>query len=95
VRVNGAVVRRGDVPVRAEDRVELGPPSATFPAALRLVHEDEDLIVVDKPPGLLTIATEQERRQNGLQDAGGLREPSGWRQARLFIVHRLDRRRRD
>ena len=94
VRVNGEVARRGDAEARAEDRVELGPPSATFPAALRLVHEDEDVIVIDKPPGLLTIATADERQRTAYrmlseylswQGRGAARGP------RLFIVHRLDR----
>jgi 23S rRNA pseudouridine1911/1915/1917 synthase len=90
VRVNGSVVRRGDVAVRAGDRVELGTPSATFPAALRLVHEDEDLIVVDKPSGLLTIATEQERQRTAYRMLADYVTAPG-AGARLFIVHRLDR----
>ena len=42
VRVNGIVVRWGDTPLSAADRVELGaPPPPPFPAPLRLVHADE------------------------------------------------------
>jgi 23S rRNA pseudouridine1911/1915/1917 synthase len=91
VRVNGAVVRRGDVAVGAAERVELGPPSATFPAALRLVHEDDDLIVVDKPPGLLTIATAQERQRTAYRMLADYVGAPGRGGTRLFIVHRLDR----
>jgi 23S rRNA pseudouridine1911/1915/1917 synthase len=88
--VNGDVVRRGDVPVSAGDRVALGAPPAVFPASLRLVHEDDDLIVVDKPAGLLTIATERERERTAyrlLRDYVAAQPGHG----RLFIVHRLDR----
>ncbi len=93
VRVNGAVVRRGDVEIGAGDRVELSSPApAACPAPLRLVHEDDDILVVDKPSGLLTIATETERERTAyrlLQDWVARR---GTRPAaRLFIVHRLDR----
>jgi 23S rRNA pseudouridine1911/1915/1917 synthase len=63
VRVAGAVVRRGDATVADGDPVELGAPQQPFPPALRLVFEDEYLLVVDKPPGLLTIATERERER--------------------------------
>lgn len=93
VRVNGAIVRRGDVPVAPGDRVELAaPPPPPFPAPLTLVHEDEAILVVDKPAGLLTIATARERERTAyrlLMDyvAGQLR--SG--RDRIFIVHRLDR----
>jgi 23S rRNA pseudouridine1911/1915/1917 synthase len=90
ITVNGRVVRRGDVAVAAADRVVLGAPAPpAFPAPLRLVHEDRDILVVDKPPGLLTIATESERERTAyrlLTDYVGAREGR-----RLFIVHRLDR----
>jgi 23S rRNA pseudouridine1911/1915/1917 synthase len=84
------VVRRGDVEVTASDRVTLGAPPAIFPAALRLVHEDDDLVVVDKPAGLLTIATEQERQRTAYRMLADYvaAQPGG---RRLFIVHRLDR----
>lgn len=104
VRVNNQIVRRGDVPVTPEDRIELAAATARFPPLLRLVYEDADLVVVDKPAGLLTIATERERERTAyrmLSDyvAGG---PASARAARssaprskprpfLFIVHRLDR----
>jgi 23S rRNA pseudouridine1911/1915/1917 synthase len=58
-----------------------------FPAALRRVHEDDDLLVVDKPPGLLTIATERERGRTVYRLLFDYLRPP----ARLFIVHRLDR----
>jgi 23S rRNA pseudouridine1911/1915/1917 synthase len=92
VRVNGAVVRRGDVPVGAEDRVELtAPPPPACPWPLVLVHEDSDILVVEKPSGLLSVATEGERTRTAyrlLRDWVAARGPAS---ARLFIVHRLDR----
>jgi len=63
VRVDGLVVRRGDAEVAADARVTLGAAAPAFPSALGLVHEDDDLLVVDKPPGLLTVATERERER--------------------------------
>jgi 23S rRNA pseudouridine1911/1915/1917 synthase len=90
VRVNGAVVRRGDDPVADADRVELGaPPPPAFPAALRRVHEDDDMVVIDKPAGLLTIATESERERTAYRML--TEYVAGQPGRRLFIVHRLDR----
>jgi len=91
VRVDGAVVRDGRARVGPEQRVALGARApVAFPAPLRLVHEDDDLLVIDKPPGLLTIATERERERTAyrlvwdyLASASPPRRP--------FIVHRLDR----
>jgi 23S rRNA pseudouridine1911/1915/1917 synthase len=91
VRVDGVVVRDGRVPITPAQAVALTShaPSA-FPAPLRLVHEDEDLLVIVKPPGLLTIATERERERTAyrlLWDYLARRSPP----RRPFIVHRLDR----
>jgi 23S rRNA pseudouridine1911/1915/1917 synthase len=89
VHVNGVAVRRGDTPVTSADRVELGRPTAVFPAPLRLVHEDEHLIVIDKPAGLLTIATETERERTAYRLLRDWVEAQ--RAGRIFVVHRLDR----
>jgi 23S rRNA pseudouridine1911/1915/1917 synthase len=90
VRVNGDVVRRGDASVARADRVELGaPPPPPFPAPLRLVHADEQIFVVDKPPGLLTIADAGERHRTAYRLLRDWVEAQGGR--RIFVVHRLDR----
>jgi 23S rRNA pseudouridine1911/1915/1917 synthase len=90
VRVEGVVVRRGDAEVAGDARVSLGRAAVPFPSVLRLVYEDDELLVVDKPAGLLTVATERERERTAYRllfdYVSG--EPG---HARLFIVHRLDR----
>jgi 23S rRNA pseudouridine1911/1915/1917 synthase len=56
----------------------------------QVLFEDEDVIVVDKPAGLLTMATPRERRRTlyaFLYDLLKRRRPP----ERIFIVHRLDR----
>jgi len=92
VTVNDRVVRDAGAAVGAADRVALGrrdaPPA--LPPALRLVHEDEDLLVIDKPAGLLSVASGRERERTAfrrLWDLLRARRPPG----RPFIVHRLDR----
>src|SRR5262249_47008493 len=62
VQVDGRPARAGREAVPSAARVVLGdPPPPALAAPLRLVHEDADLLVIEKPPGLLTIATERER----------------------------------
>src|SRR6266852_5364703 len=65
VRVNGTIARRADTALAAGDVVEVAAkgPRAALPPGLALVYEDGDVIVVDKPAGLLTIATERERER--------------------------------
>lgn len=57
---------------------------------IRIVFEDPSTIVVDKPAGLLTMATETERSKTAY---AALREYLSQKKPpeRLFIVHRLDR----
>src|SRR5262245_65374713 len=91
VRVGGETVRDPRTPVRGSDRVTLGPPPPPALAApLRLVHEDDALLVIEKPPGLLTIGTDRERERTAYRMVWaylrGARPPR-----RPFIVHRLDR----
>src|SRR6266536_2955518 len=57
---------------------------------IRIVFEDPSVIVVEKPAGLLTMATDTERSKTvyaALRAYANGKKPS----ERLFIVHRLDR----
>ena len=57
-----------------------------------ILHEDRDVIIVDKAPGLLTMGTDKEKVQTayyGITDY--VRKGNPKSQARVFIVHRLDR----
>ncbi|MEX2218965.1 MAG: pseudouridine synthase [Phycisphaerales bacterium] len=58
---------------------------------LNVIHEDRDLVVVDKPPGLLSSGLPGEDRDN-LFDLvkAHVRGPKN-RPARVWIIHRLDK----
>ena len=57
---------------------------------LNIVYEDAELIVIDKPAGLLTIATDMEKEATAYhQLMNYIRKTSP--DNRIFIVHRLDR----
>ena len=90
VRVNGAVARRADTALSTGDAIEIAGKEApdALPAALRLVYDDEDLVVVDKPTGLLTVATDRERERTVYAH---LTAHARKRAGRIFVVHRLDR----
>ena len=89
VQVNGRPCRDGRLAVGADDAVALtGRAVAAFPRELDLVHEDGVLLVIVKPAGLLTIATERERDRTAYRL---LARYLAARRERPFIVHRLDR----
>lgn len=59
---------------------------------LAILYEDKDILVVDKPAGLLTVATEREKSRTAhslLTDY--ICKGCGRCRKRLFVVHRLDR----
>src|SRR5437773_11726873 len=64
--------------------------AATQASPLQIVYEDRDIVVIDKPAGLLTSTVPRERRPTA---AALLRQYLDSRQprARLGIIHRLDR----
>lgn len=93
VTVNGAIVRDGRTTVADDDRIRLGDETVarvTLSHPLRLVHEDEHLLVIEKPADLLTIATDSEQERTAYRLVfsylAGKRPPT-----RPLIVHRLDR----
>lgn len=62
------------------------------PGGIKILYEDRDIIVIDKPAGLLTMATEREREKTAyflLTDY--VRKGNPKSNNRIFIVHRLDR----
>ena len=63
-----------------------------LPPGLAVIHEDRDIIVVDKPAGMLTMATDTEKTRTAyfaLTDY--VRKGNPKSRHRIFIVHRLDR----
>lgn len=93
VRVNGAIITRHDYPLRPGDHVAsaraLVVDRSLEEAGVAIVLEDDALIVIDKPPGLLTVATAAEKTDTAFARLSahlGARELG-----RPFVVHRLDR----
>ena len=96
VAVDGQVTSAFDAPVVSGGVVELNftRPFVVFRhPRLRLVYEDDDIIVVDKGYGLLSVGTDSSKKSSVETAYSILREyvkqkhPSN----KIFIVHRLDR----
>jgi len=68
------------------------PSKRHWPRGVGILHEDRDLLVVEKPPGLLTVGTDRIREETlyyKLTDY--VRKGNAKSRERVFIVHRLDR----
>lgn len=100
VRVNGSVITAFDFPVAPGMGIELNftRPFVTFRHhRMELVYEDDDIIVVNKGYGLLSVGTgapangktgkPQETAYNILKDYVKAQNPLN----KIFVIHRLDR----
>ena len=73
-------------------RKNMNQSKAVLSLGINIIFEDDDLIVIEKPAGLLTIASETEKTKTAyyqLNEFLKLRNPRA--RERIFIVHRLDR----
>jgi 23S rRNA pseudouridine1911/1915/1917 synthase len=91
VRVNGAPERVAKRPVAAGERVEVvGKSERPLDPRVRILFEDQDLVVVDKAAGLLTVPSPvvlHETAESFLNVYAGARPG----EQRIHHVHRLDR----
>ncbi len=101
VTLDGAAMSRPDRRVRAGERVSVErEPGRRYRTprrdtrrgdGYRIVHEDDDLVVVEKDAGLLTVPAPSEK---GTSLADLLREryrKRGFRDPEVHAVHRIDR----
>ena len=94
VFVDGKAITQFNYLLKPGQVVTLGKntpkPAANQVFGMTIVHEDKDLIVVNKKAGLLTIATENEKRDTVYSILSNYVKDQDEKN-KIFIVHRLDR----
>ncbi len=94
VKVGNAVQTRHDYALKAGDVVTVssgrGNSQLTHPK-LKIVYEDDDLIVVNKQPGLLTVATTPGSKETTVMSILRAYVKKQNARANIYVVHRLDR----
>ena len=94
VKVGNAVQTRHDFMLKAGDVVTVssgrGNSQLTHPK-LRIVYEDDDLIVVNKQPGLLTVAATPGSSETTAYSILRAYVKKQNARAGIYVVHRLDR----
>ncbi len=103
VLVNGSVVTQYDFPLAKDDEVKLCKrPQKESPAArqaakkparpalaLKVLYEDEALIAIDKPAGLLSVESDKERECAYGYLLSAMQEKD--KNARPYVLHRIDK----
>ncbi len=96
VAVNGRVVSQFDHELRAGDTVEiraqpLAAPDTRLAGGILIRHEDDAVVVIEKPEGLRSIASEAESDATAYaQLTAHVRRGNPRGRERVWIVHRLD-----
>lgn len=93
IAVNGTPVTQYDTPLSPSDKVQvnLSRPFVIFRNnRVKLVYEDDDILVVDKGYGLLSVGTgktNEETAYSILRDYLKRKNPEN----KIFVIHRLDK----
>ena len=91
VQVDGKTVTRHDHPLLPGQTVVVLPQGAgDKKAPFPILYEDGRLLVIEKPAGLLSMATDKEKVRTAYHMATDYVRKADPRN-RIFIVHRLDR----
>lgn len=90
VFLDGRRCRIASRTVRAGERVRVVVAEAGAAPELRVLHEDDDVIVVDKPAGMPTAPTRRAAAGTAHEAVRRALHGRGDRVARLWTVHRLD-----
>lgn len=90
VLVNNIPRRQFDLPLSPGQTVTILPQARGATLPFPILYEDQGLLAVHKPSGLLSVATDAQKSRTAYRltvDYLRSRDP----RARLFVVHRLDR----
>ena len=82
VTVNGNIVDKSNYLLLGDEELHLEPPKQAKKEALKVLYEDENIIVFDKPAGLLSMAKGATTTESTVADHVG---------GHQNLVHRLDR----
>ena len=87
VFVNGNMTTKYNYELNIGDVVEI---REKVDKNIDIIYEDKDIIVINKPSGLLTVATEKEKNKNAYHLVMEYLKKKN-KNNRIFIIHRLDK----
>lgn len=87
IYVNNKVVTKYNYVVKEGDIITIGSSIKTNTFNLKIIYEDNDIIVVDKPTKLLTIANKNEKEDTLYRKVSDYLKKE---KKKVFVIHRLD-----
>ena len=90
ISVDGKISSQFNLDVHKGQEIRIAAFNHRLDLPFEIIFEDKQIIVIDKPAGLLSIATDEEEVETAYRYVGQyLKEKDA--KNRVFIVHRLDR----
>jgi RluA family pseudouridine synthase len=95
VLLNGVTAKSLKTPVTKRDKVEIADHAAsarevTLTHGLKLVHQDSQIVLIDKPSGLLSATDAQEKRPTVLKLLTAFFQKQNHKN-QVHLIHRLDK----
>ena len=91
VAIDGEIVTQFDLPLSPGQVVTVSRKNGARAAlGFEIIYEDDRIVVIDKPAGLLTVANEKEKNRTAFRAVSDYVK-AGDPTAKIFIIHRLDR----
>lgn len=87
ILVNGKIITQYNYKLKCGDIIEINKNKTKSNLNLNIIYEDDNIIVVDKPSGILTIANKKEKENTLYRQVSDYLKK---KKERVFIVHRLD-----
>ncbi|MDB6081794.1 MAG: Pseudouridine synthase [Chlamydiia bacterium] len=85
VVIDGVVATLAVLPVHPQQKLEVLPKPLKKEGSLKIVYEDSNIVVVDKPAGLLSVSTNFQTENTAHALLKRRYKPN-----KVFVVHRLD-----
>lgn len=85
VAINGKPQKVGSTPVTTGQTVTVSAKTRVLDDGLRIIYEDDHIVAIDKPEGMLSVSTDFEKGHT----AHALLKKK-FRPRRVYVVHRLD-----
>jgi 23S rRNA pseudouridine1911/1915/1917 synthase len=94
VEVDGRVQTQFNLPLKIGQTISIRPRKGSLQQTnyrgLEIIHEDKDIIVINKEAGLLTMASNKEKNKTAYATLSEHVKKSN-QDNKIYIVHRLDR----
>lgn len=85
ISVNGILSKKASLQIEEGQIVEIGDRKKVLAGGISILYEDQDLVIIHKPSGLLSVATTFEKGET----AHAILKKF-YRAKHVFVVHRLD-----